>query len=77
MFNAFRCQRVGGESIEMWWKKIKMIFKCFIIKFSANGLGCTGNWVGCMEIDPKEAMLKIYNPAQNSTPKKKNRLLEL
>jgi hypothetical protein len=24
-----------------------------------------------MEIDPKEAMLKIYNPAQNSTQKNK------
>jgi hypothetical protein len=37
----------------------------------ANGLACTHNWVGCMEIDPKEAMLKIYNPPQNSTPKNK------
>lgn len=32
----------------------------------ANGLGCTGNWVGCMEIDPKEAMLK-KNCLINST----------
>jgi hypothetical protein len=37
----------------------------------ANGLGCTGNWVGCMEIDPKEAMLKIYNILPKIVPQKK------
>jgi hypothetical protein len=48
-----------------------MLYHQIFCNSLANGLGCTGNWVGCMEIDPKEAMLKIYNPAQNSTPKKK------